>query len=94
MRRKQIRITNAALVPVTQHFLTHEEIQHCAYAIYLARGVTDGHDLDDWLQAERDLLDNHYFPTPLADPVLVLRGILPCLPVNDFVESNLAPIQE
>jgi hypothetical protein len=26
-----------------------------AYALYLDRGREDGHDLDDWLQAEREL---------------------------------------
>lgn len=34
---------------------TREEIQLRAYEIYLARGRADGHDLDDWLQAEREL---------------------------------------
>jgi hypothetical protein len=26
-----------------------------AYALYVARGAADGHDVDDWLQAEREL---------------------------------------
>jgi hypothetical protein len=26
-----------------------------AYALYLARGREDGHDVEDWLQAEREL---------------------------------------
>ena len=39
--------------PVTRHL--HEEIKHRAYEIYLSQGATDGHDLEDWLQAERDL---------------------------------------
>ena len=32
-----------------------EEIRHRAYEIYLERGVQPGCDLDDWLQAEREL---------------------------------------
>lgn len=32
---------------------TPEEIAAEAYAIYLGRGSEDGHDLDDWLQAEK-----------------------------------------
>jgi len=28
-----------------------------AYHIYLERGAAHGHDLDDWLQAERQVLD-------------------------------------
>ena len=33
-----------------------EEIQQRAYEIYLARGGGDGNALEDWLQAERELL--------------------------------------
>jgi len=32
-----------------------EEIRHRAYEIYLERGEQPGCDLDDWLQAEREL---------------------------------------
>jgi hypothetical protein len=35
--------------------ITPEQIAERAYALYLARGAEDGHDLEDWLQAERDL---------------------------------------
>jgi hypothetical protein len=34
---------------------TFEEIAREAYAIYLANGSRDGHDLEDWLEAERRL---------------------------------------
>lgn len=33
----------------------HEEIRRRAYEIYLERGGQPGHELDDWLQAEREL---------------------------------------
>ncbi len=36
--------------------ITEEEIAQRAYALYEARGRRDGHDLDDWLEAERELL--------------------------------------
>jgi outer membrane protein TolC len=36
---------------------THEDIAQRAYVLYEARGREDGHDLDDWLQAERELLE-------------------------------------
>ncbi len=32
-----------------------EEIARRAYAIFRARGGTHGYDIDDWLQAEREL---------------------------------------
>jgi hypothetical protein len=34
---------------------THEAIARRAYELYLARGRTDGHDREDWLEAERQL---------------------------------------
>jgi len=37
-------------------FPTREEIEVRAYEIYLNRGAEEGHDLDDWLQAEEELL--------------------------------------
>jgi hypothetical protein len=33
----------------------HEEIRRRAYEIYLERGEQPGRELDDWLQAEREL---------------------------------------
>jgi hypothetical protein len=33
----------------------HEEIRIRAYEIYIERGAQPGHDVDDWLQAEREL---------------------------------------
>lgn len=34
-----------------------EEIAQRAYELYQARGGTDGHDLEDWLEARRQLED-------------------------------------
>jgi hypothetical protein len=34
---------------------TTEEIAQRAYEIYQARGGTEGQDIEDWLQAEREL---------------------------------------
>jgi hypothetical protein len=34
---------------------TEEQIRERAYKIYLAGGSEDGHDLSDWLTAERQL---------------------------------------
>ena len=38
--------------------LSAEEIQMRAYEIYVERGRVDGHDLEDWLQAENELREN------------------------------------
>jgi Protein of unknown function (DUF2934) len=37
------------LIPIEQ------KIQQRAYELYEQRGRNDGHDLDDWLQAEREI---------------------------------------
>jgi hypothetical protein len=34
---------------------SREEIAHRSYEIFLERGGVHGHDVEDWLQAERDL---------------------------------------
>lgn len=40
---------------VSEPGLSHDEIARRAYEVYLARGAAPGRDLDDWLQAEREL---------------------------------------
>jgi Protein of unknown function (DUF2934) len=37
--------------------ISQELIARRAYLLYLARGAEDGHDIDDWLQAERELVE-------------------------------------
>jgi hypothetical protein len=39
----------------TSHGPTFEQISEAAYHRYLQRGGQDGHDFDDWLDAERSL---------------------------------------
>jgi hypothetical protein len=34
----------------------HEEICRRAYELYEARGREDGHDMDDWLHAEAEII--------------------------------------
>jgi two-component system cell cycle response regulator DivK len=35
--------------------MTDRDITRCAYDLYRTRGCEHGHDVDDWLRAERDL---------------------------------------
>lgn len=37
---------------------SQEEIARRAHEIYLARGGREGHETEDWLQAERELAQN------------------------------------
>jgi len=46
----------APLGPALQDPPTPEEIAERAYEIYLARGEAPGHDQEDWLRAERELI--------------------------------------
>jgi len=35
-----------------------EQVRSRAYELYEQRGRADGHDLDDWLQAESEIIQN------------------------------------
>ena len=50
--RKQTKTVVESAEPVP----TRYEIAERAYEIFLARGEEPGHDVDDWLQAESELL--------------------------------------
>jgi hypothetical protein len=43
-----------------------EDISHRAYTLFRARGSEHGHDVDDWLVAEAELLEGHN--TAIAAP--------------------------
>lgn len=45
---------DSKILEITQQ-ASEEEIAQRAYEIYLQRGAADGSDVDDWLQAEREL---------------------------------------
>ncbi|MFY9530829.1 MAG: DUF2934 domain-containing protein [Candidatus Acidiferrales bacterium] len=38
---------------------TREEIEVRAHEFYVERGGAHGHDMDDWLQAERELFEKY-----------------------------------
>jgi hypothetical protein len=41
---------------MTYHRPTHQQVAARAYQIYLERGRVAGHEIDDWLQAEYELM--------------------------------------
>jgi hypothetical protein len=43
-------------------FPIREEIELRAYDLYVERGGEDGHDVEDWLEAERQLLEAEEAP--------------------------------
>ena len=58
-RRADLSVATAAdrapKVRVDGTAITEHDIARRAYDLYLARGREPGHQLDDWLQAEREL---------------------------------------
>jgi len=42
-------------LPAREELPTNEEVARLAYEIYLERGCAPGQDVNDWLQAEREL---------------------------------------
>jgi len=38
---------------------THDEIAQLAYSLYESRGRQEGHQMEDWLRAEQELV-HHY----------------------------------
>jgi Protein of unknown function (DUF2934) len=53
--QKQTGALNSSAADAT----ANEEIQLRAYCIHVERGGQHGCDLDDWLQAERELTEEH-----------------------------------
>lgn len=43
-----------------------ELIRRRAYELYLERGMTEGHDVEDWLRAEEEVLPDNKKPVAVA----------------------------
>lgn len=52
------RLLRAAVTAQALHSnsFTRKEIEVRAYEIYVSRGAVHGHHLEDWLQAEREVM--------------------------------------
>jgi len=71
---------------------TAEQIEQRAYELYLERGCEDGHDLADWLAAEKELIELSGQPpsgTPKARAASA--GEQPTLPSADSGSVTQAP---
>ena len=55
MSHTKLHEDNPATSGVATDAMSDQAIAERAYALYLARGSMDGFDLQDWLQAEREL---------------------------------------
>ncbi|MGA9980058.1 MAG: DUF2934 domain-containing protein [Candidatus Sulfotelmatobacter sp.] len=52
-------IVKAAPRPSVVPFSLEEEIRRRAFELYMQRGATSGSETDDWLVAEREILDRY-----------------------------------
>ena len=59
MGTSTMKTKRAAVSGVPAAASAHEEIATRAYLYYQERGELPGHDLDDWLLAERAWLEEH-----------------------------------
>jgi hypothetical protein len=57
--REQEAAESARTQPQLASTLSLDEIQQRVYELHLERGCVHGYDLDDWLQAERELNEKH-----------------------------------
>jgi hypothetical protein len=57
-RRQEMRTESVREAVDTAISPSHEEISARAYELYMERPVDAGSDLDDWLRAERELLES------------------------------------
>jgi len=56
MSKPQRKTKTIKLVTAEQRrVVTKDDVARRAYELFLARGQAEGHDVDDWLEAERQL---------------------------------------
>lgn len=66
----------------------HEEIAKVAYELYLKRGCVHGHDLDDWLEAERIVLARHA-GQEIEEPDIEVTGEIPSITIEELAEETV-----
>jgi Protein of unknown function (DUF2934) len=65
---KAQRKTKALKLVIAEHHraITKDDVARRAYELFLARGGTEGHDVQDWLEAERQLVAESMVPSAKA----------------------------
>ena len=62
---------------LNQTFPSHDDIAARAYERFIERGCVDGHDREDWLAAEQDLLEQCHDALDARDAVTPLSLVEP-----------------
>ncbi len=65
-------------------------VAHRAYELYESRGRQDGHDLEDWLRAEAELLNSLPIEVSETKDQVIVRAKAPGPSANDC-EVRVAP---
>jgi hypothetical protein len=59
-KRKSIKLVipedQPSVASENHRAITEDDVAQRAYELFLARGRVDGHDVEDWLEAERQLV--------------------------------------
>ena len=55
MSKAQRKTKTIKLVTADCRVITKDDVARRAYELFLARGGAEGHDVEDWLEAERQL---------------------------------------
>lgn len=66
----------------------HEEIAKVAYELYLKRGCVHGHDLDDWLEAERIVLARQA-GQEIEEPDIEVTEEIPSITKEELAEETV-----
>ena len=68
---------------------THQEIAARAYELYVQRGRIDGYDMDDWLQAEYELMQLPMHKIAELDPPVPVKGHKPPRSLVEIVRATM-----
>jgi hypothetical protein len=74
---------------MTYHRPTHQEVAARAYQIYLERGRVEGHEIDDWLQAEYEVMQLPVRKLAELEPQVTLRDKARKRSIVDLVRAAM-----
>jgi len=82
---KLVTSTNAALHRLRQLMKTvHDEIRHRAFRLFQQRGCEEGHELEDWLEAESEVLCSPACEMAETADEVRIQAALPACPVKNL----------
>jgi Protein of unknown function (DUF2934) len=74
---------------MTYHRPTHQEVAARAYRLFLERGRVEGHEIDDWLQAEYELMQLPVRKLAELEPQTIPRDKMRKTSIVDLVRAAM-----